>query len=246
MTSYRGGAVVLASCLALVLSLGLALAATAGEGKHGARHAGECEESTFPATGQTTPHTAITAGGSGTAVSDDGTVRAGGRLRYRDNGDGTITDRNTRLMWEKKSLDGGLHDVRSRFDWSLAFSDRAIWDWLAEVNAEVNAEGGTGFAGHHDWRIPNVRELQSLVDYGRFNPAVDPVFNSGAFAGCTVLACSNTMADFYWSSTTHAQFDAAAWFVDFDSGAVFAIGKGFGIFVRAVRGGCVPTRDEDD
>jgi len=53
------------------------------------------------------------------------------------------------------------------------------------------------FAGHDDWRLPNVRELQSIVDYGRFNPSIDPVFG----------ACSA----WGWSSTSYANNPLYAW-----------------------------------
>ena len=64
-----------------------------------------CPPSKFLASGQTTPFQADIADGmSGNFVDvpDDGTLEAGATLRYRDNGDGTITDRHTKLMWEKK------------------------------------------------------------------------------------------------------------------------------------------------
>ena len=55
----------------------------------------------FPATGETTPH----------GPGSDGDVQAGLALSYTDNGDGTITDNNTGLMWEKKDDSGGIHDM---------------------------------------------------------------------------------------------------------------------------------------
>src|SRR6266446_5061606 len=77
----------------------------------------------------------------------------GAPLRYQDNGDGTITDLNTGLTWEKKGSGGDastcltdLHGVNSACTWA-----QATGAWIDAVNAE----GGTGFAGHSDWRLPN-------------------------------------------------------------------------------------------
>jgi hypothetical protein len=112
-----------------------------------------------------------------------------------------------------------------------------IWDWVDFVNAE---NGGLGFAGHNDWRIPNKKELISIIDDGNFSPAVDAAFNNGVAGFCDALSCSRTQPGFYWSSTTHAALPAVAWFVDFFSGNVSGGGKSGTVFVRAVRGGCVP------
>ncbi len=91
MKTYRIRALVLASSLAVLLGLGVPPGATAKE----------CKKSTFPATGQTTAYPANKNGNGGAVVPDDGTVRAGAALRYKDNGNGTITDENTGLIWEK-------------------------------------------------------------------------------------------------------------------------------------------------
>ncbi|HKZ84020.1 MAG TPA: DUF1566 domain-containing protein [Anaerolineae bacterium] len=192
---------------------------------------GGCKGS-LPASGQTTPYTADTQASLGATVPDDGTVQAGAALRYKDNGDGTIKDLNTGLMWEKKVAGSGcLHCVEDTYPWSQ-FGSTTIWDWLAAVNAE----GGRGFAGHGDWRIPNVKELQSILDYGRVNPALDPIF------GPTVIT------RYYWSSTTAANPDTGgnvAWVVFFHDGHVLSTPFGFqegakngSWHVRAVRGGC--------
>jgi hypothetical protein len=167
------------------------------------------------------------------AVPDDGTVQAGATLSYTDNGDGTITDNNTGLMWEKKDDAGGLHDKDNVYRWSGDGSQDTIWDWLDDINAE----GGTGFAGYNDWRIPNAKELQSIVNYQNFNPAVSAAFNTGCVASCTVLTCSCTVASSYWSSTSLALDPSNAWVVDFFYGIVAPYGKSFTLFVRAVRGG---------
>ena len=227
-------ALVLASSLALLLGLGPWVTAVEAW-----MQASSCGNSTFPATGQTTsyPPTLKT---TDAPVRDDGVVQAGGALRYQNNGDGTITDLNTGLMWEQKIRDAvtakGLHDVTLTFPWDSALT--TIWDWLEEVNTE----GGTGLGGQNDWRIPNVKELQSIVDYGTFNPAVDVAFNNGPgmLATCSVAECSLTMSSNYWSATTFAVFPANAWVVNFFSGFVDDDGKSVARFVRAVRGGCVP------
>jgi hypothetical protein len=166
------------------------------------------------------------------APGDDGDIQAGLSLSFVDNGDGTVTDRNTGLMWEKKSDDGGLHDKDNAYVWNPGVG--SIWAWLVQVNAE----GGTGFAGHNDWRIPNIRELQSIVDFGRYNPAADPVFNTACAPGCSVTACSCTVANYYWSSTTLAGSPFYAWDVYFEYGNLNGWDfKDSTLYVRAVRGG---------
>ncbi len=92
------------------------------------------------------------------------------------------------------------------------------------------------FAGHTDWRLPNVKELQSIVNYEKFSPPVSPEFNTGCVANCTVTTCSCT-ASFYWSSGTDAFFPALAWIVNFLGGNVNANDKSGTVRVRAVRGG---------
>src|SRR5882672_5424864 len=176
------------SILSLALLVGLGLSATAVQAHDTSP---SCEASTFPATGQTTSFPPITKT-TDAPVRDDGVVRAGGALRYQNNGDGTISDLNTGLMWEQKIRDivtaQGNHDVTRAFLWDAAAA--TIWDWLEQVNTE----GGTGLARFNDWRIPNVKELQSIVDYGTFNPAVDVAFNNnpGLLATCGLAECSLT------------------------------------------------------
>jgi hypothetical protein len=189
---------------------------------------------TFPGTGQTTPFTAERNDGvpQPVTVPDDGTLRVG-TLAYTDNGDGTITDDNTGLTWEKKSDDGGLHDVHNSFLWSGNGSQETIWDWLDDVNAE----GGTGFAGHDDWRIPNVKEMMSIVRYEGFFLMADPAFNTGCTPGCTVTSCSCTVPSDYATSTSFGGDETFAFVVEFLGGLVLVDEKSFPNSVRAVRGG---------
>jgi hypothetical protein len=188
----------------------------------------------FPASGQTTPF----------GPGSDGTVRAGAALSYTDNGDGTITDDNTGLIWEKKDHSGAIHDVDNRYSWGMTsdpftISGTVVTQFLATLNAPPC------FAGRCDWRLPNAKELQSIVDYeiaSASGPTVNSAFNTNCDAGCTAngtggLMCSCTANFVYWSSTTGRGVPSDAFVVDFDSGLVGFFLKSFEANVRAVRGG---------
>src|SRR5205809_4997267 len=85
----------------------------------GARRGGACQ---LPVTGQTTCWD-----GSGNVIpcagtGQDGELRKGAPLAYVDEGDGTVTDVNTGLMWEKLSHDGTAHDKDNLYTWANAFT----------------------------------------------------------------------------------------------------------------------------
>jgi hypothetical protein len=194
----------------------------------------------LPASGQVTPYDADRADGRAgpVAVCDDGRARAGGALRYRDNGDGTLTDLNTGLMWEKKCATcDGLHEAGNRYRWSADGEAPTIWDWLADLNAERSR----GFAGYSDWRIPNITELLSIVDYGAMQPSVAQALRGeGCERECAdpgEPGCSCTEPEEYWTSTTFADFPAHALVVYFGLGLVNDRVKTNLHHVRAVRGG---------
>jgi len=169
-------------------------------------------------TGQTTCYDnsglVITCAGTG----QDGELQNGTARSYTDNGDGTITDNSTGLVWEKLTNEATIHNVNDSYTWADAFLVK-----IAALNTVPC------FANHCDWRLPNVNELQTLVDYGRFGPAIDPVFNNGVD--------SFTQSSYYWSSTTFQGNPSFAWGVIFLGGGVNATDKPIGLNVRAVRGG---------
>jgi hypothetical protein len=164
-------------------------------------------------------------------TGQDGELRKGLDRLHVDNGDGTILDMGTGLVWEKLSDDGSIHDRDNTFHWHDAFAYK-----VAALNA-------LAFAGHTDWRVPNVNELQSLANYGTGVPAVWPAFNTGCVAACTVLTCScdwrvGFTSATYWSSSGTASHPPYAWTVAFHDGSVTTFVKGNHLFhVRAVRGG---------
>jgi len=100
------------------------------------------------------------------------------------------------------------------------------------------------YAGHSDWRVPNRRELESIVDLEQVNPSVSAAFNTSCGAnssgnpGCTVTTCSCTVPNYYWLSSTYADGPRGAWNVVFGTGFVTASNKDSNhMYVRAVRGG---------
>jgi hypothetical protein len=183
----------------------------------------------FPATGQTTCWDSSGSPVPCAGTGQDGDIKAGAALSYTDNGDGTITDNRTGLMWAKKSNDNTIHDKDNLYTWVEAFAVH-----IAGLNA-LNA--GAGFANHNDWRLPNVKELQSIVNYETVGgPAVSVEFNNNCIAACTVLNCSCTVSD-YWTSSSIANSPGFAWDVLFNDGGVVYAPKSDTLEVRAVRGG---------
>jgi hypothetical protein len=217
-----------ATCTSLGYTLGGVLGCDAGCGFD----TSGCASQQFPASGQTT------ASGAGS----DGDVQAGAALAYVDNGDGTITDLNTGLMWEKKDDSGGIHDKDNPHTWcgaSCGTTDEMDGTIATTFLATLN--GGGGFAGHTDWRIPNYKELTSILDIETFSPAVDPAFHQSATCtGCvdvTAATCSCTASYVYWSSGALALNSDYGWGVDFANGFVTTAFKSGSQRVRAVRGG---------
>lgn len=200
--------------------------------------------------------------------------------RYMDNGNGTITDEQTGLMWEKKITLSNTsdftnpHDAYNSYVWSGQCSGNTtkdcqpagaaaaactaavegnatgcapcaagegtcspdtVWSWVAALNA-------SNFAGHADWRVPKVQELDSLIDYTDGTPpAVNGVFQTAScVAGCTDVtsaACSCTLSGIYWSGSTYAFSSGRAWIVGFNDGVVESDVRELPRYVRAVRGG---------
>jgi Protein of unknown function (DUF1566) len=86
--------------------------------------------------------------------------------RYVDNGDGTITDNDTGLMWEKKTEGPGEHNLNDRYTWGHPGDTKpdgtAFTDYLGTLNDGLSSDGTTithCFANHCDWRLPTFEEL---------------------------------------------------------------------------------------
>ena len=141
--------------------------------------------------------------------------------RFVDNGDGTVTDNQTGLMWEKKTPANYL----DMYSWSISSgpADGTLFTtFLATMNCVVSADGTCGLAGHYDWRIPNVSELQTIRDCSKPD-CLDPIFG--------------LVVDYYWSASTNTLDPSNAWVWGFSNPGLFTYFKGNQVRVRAVRGG---------
>ncbi|MCP4362378.1 MAG: DUF1566 domain-containing protein [Chloroflexi bacterium] len=158
-----------------------------------------------PKTGQTISY----------ATGDDGDLERGvawPNPRFTDNSDGTVTDNLTGLIWLKDA------NCFSGRNWTTALSDT---NSLADGSCGLSDSSSAG-----NWRLPNIRELHSLIDFSQYTPAL-PV-------GYPFTAVQSTN---YWSSTTDNCCTFRAWSVDLTSGFIFNGDKGFSYYVWPVRAG---------
>lgn len=117
-----------------------------------------------------------------------------------DNGNGTVTDSDTGLMWQKGEADSTMN-----------------WE-----NALIYAEG-LDLAGYNDWRLPNIKEIESINDESMTGPSIDIKYFPGAVSAS------------YWSSTSMFNDIAKAWTNNFQFGIVSYSDKTTQLSVRCVR-----------
>ncbi len=135
---------------------------------------------------------------------------------FTDNGDGTVTDAATGLMWQGTDSGHGM-----QWEEALAYAESLT------------------FAGYDDWRLPNAKELQSIVDYTRSpdhtgSAAIAPVFS------CAEVTNEELVVDYpwYWTGTTHASETSAS---PGETGVYVCFGRGMGYmfdWVDAHGAGC--------
>jgi len=134
--------------------------------------------------------------------------------RFTDNEDETVTDNLTGLMWTKDAY-------LTQDDWTGAIDEVELMNLI-------------NMFGYRDWRLPNVRELQSLIHYGVYNPALPNTTGTGKWSHDDPFI---NVFNFYWSSTTSAINTGHAWVVDMYDGYVYFYDKSNNLLVWPVRGG---------
>jgi len=117
--------------------------------------------------------------------------------RFKVNKDDTITDTKTGLMWQKQ------------------FTNPLSWAQAVDYAKKLN------LAGHSDWRLPTIKELITLIDFGKYEP---------------VTGFPEMSPDYFWSSSSYAPHSGFAWVVDFYNGKGDPVDKDCDLYVRCVRG----------
>lgn len=120
----------------------------------------------------------------------------------RDNDTEIVTDSTNNRMWQDSSTAGvGTYTRTEAFDYCA----------------------GLFMGGYNDWRLPNINELRSIVNYGAYHPAAYTIFQNAAAEG-------------YWSSTTSIPSGGSTgYYIDFEIGQAYSAFQSNGLHVRCVR-----------
>lgn len=157
--------------------------------------------------------------------------------RYHDNGDGTITDINNKLTWMRCTLG-------QQWTGSTCAGEAMKMNWSNAIQAAMNSR----YAGHSDWRVPTIDELDTLVlcTAGRKQSArPDGLYVDDTNGKCSgsedyipkinINAFPGTPTSWFWSSTPYPKDSNISWVVRFNDGSVFVDVHFYNGQVRLVR-----------
>ena len=158
---------------------------------------------------------------------DDGSMRKGVAWpspRFIDNGDGTITDNLTGLMWLKDANCAGTIGLNEEYNGRMTWE--STFEFVGGINnGTYNISACASYtASYTDWRVPNIVELESLIntevgDQGEW-------LESQGFVNVRSVFIAPDDYPTYWSSTTDANNWLYAWPVWMDDGRVFTVAEG--------------------
>jgi len=155
-------------------------------------------------------------------TTQDGETQFGIARQFIDNNNGTISDTSTGLVWEKLSANENIHGASRTHTWAEALHKIEILNVLQ-------------FGEHSDWRLPSVRELETLMNFDVDDEMIAAIFREPCSPGDDIDVASCTTLSYHWTSTTWGGNPAAAWVVNFGTGTVEASMKNVGRHARAVR-----------
>jgi hypothetical protein len=124
---------------------------------------------------------------------------------FIDHGDGTVSDNLTGLMWTKNA-----QQIAGRMDWYEA----------------ITACTNLVFAGYDDWRLPNLKELLSLIDYG---PHYSALRDGHPFV--------NVQSAYYWANPLYESNTRRTWRINMPNGFARSSLKDRNYYLWPVRGG---------
>ena len=147
-----------------------------------------------------------------------------------------VRDNVTGLIWEVKTDDWSVHDKDNTYTWydsdpATNGGDAGTPGDGTDTEDFINALNAEHFGGHTDWRLPTIKELNSISNLGASYPVIDTVY------------FPHTVSAIYWSSTTYVGSTSNASSVFFGSGGDSRPHKSGSCYVRAVRGGQTGSLD---
>ncbi len=187
-------------------------------------------------------------------AGQDGHLQTGVKMSYttfKYNNETCIKDNVTGLVWEKKTNDGGLQDYKNSYTWYDP-NPKTNGGKIGKQNggectgskcdtqAYIQALNNANYCGYSDWRMPNIEELNSIVDYGRYEvdpiiqPTINPIF--GDTYSRIKTGFNQWKEGEYLSSTTFTRKKDKVWCIGFMLGEVQTCPKTYNAQrIRAVR-----------